>query len=169
MALRKFSIKASVFFTSAEYTSLPTMGQKGTFVPSSCDTASARAVLPVPGPPASSTARPDIFFARIRSTTTPQACRLANVRNKRSIHGKILWKQTYLTGGSLPDETCRILFGIAIRSQSKTLDVCMGCCAVLARVALDLADLHHDGERVGHQRSWDDCKSTEELLLMLFR
>ena len=73
MARLKFSISASVFLTSVEYTSLPTIGQKGTFVPSSCDTANARAVLPVPGPPANSTALPDIFFALMRSTTTPQA------------------------------------------------------------------------------------------------
>ncbi len=51
------------------------IGQKGTFVPSSCETAIAKAVLPVPGPPASRTARPDIFFDLIRSTTTPHACR----------------------------------------------------------------------------------------------
>lgn len=74
MALLKFSMSASVFLTSAENTSLPTMGQNGTFVPSSCDIANAKAVLPVPGPPASKTARPAIFFALIRSTTTPQAC-----------------------------------------------------------------------------------------------
>jgi len=73
IARRKFSISASVFFTSAEYISLPTIGQNGTFVPNSCDTASASAVFPVPGPPANSTARPDIFFALIRSTTTPHA------------------------------------------------------------------------------------------------
>jgi hypothetical protein len=48
MALRKFSIKISVFLTSDEYTSDPTIGQKGTFGPNSCDTARANAVLPVP-------------------------------------------------------------------------------------------------------------------------
>lgn len=74
MALLKFSMSASVFLTSAEYISLPTIGQKGTFVPSSWLTANANAVLPVPGPPASSTALPDIFFALTRSTTRPHAC-----------------------------------------------------------------------------------------------
>jgi len=74
IALLKFSISASVFLTSVEYISLPTIGQNGTLVPSSCDTASANAVFPVPGPPANSTALPDIFFALIRSTTTPHAC-----------------------------------------------------------------------------------------------
>ena len=73
IARRKFSMSASVFFTSAEYISLPTIGQKGTFVPSSWLTASASAVFPVPGPPASSTARPDIFFPLTRSTTRPHA------------------------------------------------------------------------------------------------
>lgn len=33
MARRKFSISTSVFFTSDEYTSEPTMGQKGTCTP----------------------------------------------------------------------------------------------------------------------------------------
>ena len=75
MARRKFSISASVFFTSALYTSLPVIRQKGTLVPSSWLTANASAVFPVPGPPASSTALPAIFFARIRSTTTPHASR----------------------------------------------------------------------------------------------
>jgi hypothetical protein len=73
IALRKFSINASVFLTSVEKISLPTIGQNGTLVPSSCDTASARAVLPVPGPPARSTALPDIFLDFMRSTTTPHA------------------------------------------------------------------------------------------------
>lgn len=52
MALRKFSMSTSVFLTSAEYTSAPTIGQKGTFVPSSCAMPKAKAVLPVPGAPA---------------------------------------------------------------------------------------------------------------------
>jgi len=75
MARRKFSIKISVFFTSLEYTSEPTIGQKGTFVPSSCAIPSASAVLPVPGAPAMSSARPAIFFCLIMSTTTPHASR----------------------------------------------------------------------------------------------
>jgi hypothetical protein len=75
MARRKFSISTSVFFTSDEYTSEPTIGQNGTFGPSSCAIASASAVLPVPGAPASMSARPAIFLVRISSTTTPQASR----------------------------------------------------------------------------------------------
>lgn len=35
MARRKFSISTSVFLTSDENTSEPTIGQKGTFVPNS--------------------------------------------------------------------------------------------------------------------------------------
>lgn len=35
MARRKFSIRTSVFLISVEYTSLPTIGQKGTLLPSS--------------------------------------------------------------------------------------------------------------------------------------
>lgn len=73
MARRKFSMRTSVFLISLEKTSLPTMGQKGTLGPSSCAIAKAIAVFPVPGAPAKSNARPDIFFDLIRSTTTPQA------------------------------------------------------------------------------------------------
>lgn len=49
------------------------MGQKGTLVPSSCDTASARAVFPVPGAPTSKRALPENFRDLMRSTTTPHA------------------------------------------------------------------------------------------------
>jgi hypothetical protein len=75
MARRKFSMSTSVFFTSEEKTSEPTIGQKGTLGPSSCASASASAVLPVPGAPASISARPAIFFERMSSTTTPHASR----------------------------------------------------------------------------------------------
>lgn len=44
MALRKFSISTSVFLISVEYTSLPTIGQKGTLLPSSWAIARAKAV-----------------------------------------------------------------------------------------------------------------------------
>ena len=46
IARLKFSIKISVFLTSELYTSDPTIGQKGTFGPSSCAIPSAKAVLP---------------------------------------------------------------------------------------------------------------------------
>ncbi len=52
MARLKCSMRTAVFLTSEEYTSEPTMGQKGTFLPSSCDMPSASAVFPVPGAPA---------------------------------------------------------------------------------------------------------------------
>lgn len=71
--LLKFSINTSVFFTSDEKTSDATMGQKGTFGPSSCAIARAIAVLPVPGGPASNKALPAIFLDLMRSTTTPAA------------------------------------------------------------------------------------------------
>uniref|UniRef100_A0A8W7PQA4 Uncharacterized protein n=1 Tax=Anopheles coluzzii TaxID=1518534 RepID=A0A8W7PQA4_ANOCL len=72
---RKFSISTSVFLISLLNTSEPTIGQNGTLLPSSWAIARAMAVLPVPGGPASSSARPDIFFDLIRSTTTPAASR----------------------------------------------------------------------------------------------
>ena len=58
IARRKFSISTSVFFTSDEKTSEPTIGQKGTF-----------------GAPASISARPAIFFVLISSTATPRDSR----------------------------------------------------------------------------------------------
>ena len=48
IARLKFSIKTSVFLISDEYTSDPTIGQKGTFDPNSCAMAKAIAVFPVP-------------------------------------------------------------------------------------------------------------------------
>ena len=71
--LLKFSISTYVFLTYEEKTSEPTIGQNGTLGPSYCATAKAIAVLPVPGGPAKSKARPAIFFALIRSTATPAA------------------------------------------------------------------------------------------------
>jgi hypothetical protein len=44
IALRNPPLNTSVFFTSPLNTSDPTIGQKGTFDPSSCDNANARAV-----------------------------------------------------------------------------------------------------------------------------
>ena len=68
----------SVFLTSAENTSDPTIGQKGTFGPSSYESAKAIAVFPVPGGPAHNIALPAIFFILIKSTTTPAALKLLN-------------------------------------------------------------------------------------------
>lgn len=71
--LLKFYMSTSVFLTSEEKTSDATIGQKGTLGPSSWAMANAMAVLPVPGGPARSSARPAIFFDLIRSTATPAA------------------------------------------------------------------------------------------------
>lgn len=73
IALLKFYIKTSVFFTSEEKTYDPTIGQNGTLGPSYWASANAMAVLPVPGGPAKSNARPAIFLALIKSTATPAA------------------------------------------------------------------------------------------------
>lgn len=77
MARLKFSISTSVFFTSALYTSLPTIGQNGTLEPSTLLIPIASAVLPEPGGPAKSNALPAIFFVRISYTTMPAASRAA--------------------------------------------------------------------------------------------
>lgn len=136
IALRKFSISASVFFTSAEYISLPTMGQKGTFVPSSWLTASASAVLPVPGPPASRTALPDIFFCFTRSTTKPHACKTVNTTPSRASY-----RAKYLSSCGLPDEPSTRRICMTIRPfQTQSLDMRVRSCPVLARIALHLAD-----------------------------
>lgn len=73
MARRKDSARTSVFFTSVLYTSEPTMGQNGTFEPSSWEMARANAVLPVPGAPTSRRARPENLRDLMRSTTAPHA------------------------------------------------------------------------------------------------
>ena len=51
-------MRTAVFFTSEEYTSEPTIGQKGTFLPSSWAMPSASAVFPVPGAPVNTQSRP---------------------------------------------------------------------------------------------------------------
>lgn len=71
--LRKCYIKTYVFFTYDENTYEATIGQNGTFGPSSWAMANAMAVFPVPGGPAKSKARPAIFFDLIKSTATPAA------------------------------------------------------------------------------------------------
>lgn len=64
MARRKCSMSTAVFLTSDEYTSEPTIGQKGTLLPSSCATPSASAVLPLPGAPARDEwAQPDLCIS----------------------------------------------------------------------------------------------------------
>eukprot|EP00984_Skeletonema_dohrnii_P028761 scaffold18862_cov129-Skeletonema_dohrnii-CCMP3373.AAC.1 len=75
MARRKCSIRISVFFTSELKTSEPTIGQNGTFGPSSWATPNANAVFPVPGAPANKSARPAILRDRIKSTMRPHASR----------------------------------------------------------------------------------------------
>ena len=83
IARLKFSINTSVFLISLENTSLPTIGQNGTYqnlgitllllhkllitlLPSSWAMAKAMAVLPVPGGPAIRIARPAILFAWLK-------------------------------------------------------------------------------------------------------
>ena len=70
MARLKCSMRTAVFLTSEEYTSEPTMGQKGTFLPSSCEMPSASAVFPVPGAPAGSR---EMFCHGVHYVTTGQS------------------------------------------------------------------------------------------------
>lgn len=78
------------------------MGQNGTLDPSSCDTAKARAVFPVPGAPTSRSARPENLRDLMRSTTTPHAysCYITFQMYSEG--------EPYLSGIRLPDETCTI-------------------------------------------------------------
>ena len=65
----KFSMSTSVFLTSEENTSEPTMGQKGTLVPSSWAMPSASAVLPVPGAPAAPL--PELVLLKLQGSWHP--------------------------------------------------------------------------------------------------
>lgn len=58
---------------TSEVITIPTLYYCTTLFPSSCAIARAMAVLPVPGGPASSRARPAIFLLLIISTTIPAA------------------------------------------------------------------------------------------------
>lgn len=40
-------------------------------------------------------------------------------------------------------EACGLSFGRPIRSESETFNVCMGSCAIVAALALDLGDIDH--------------------------
>lgn len=51
----------------------------------------------------------------------------------------------YLSCGNLADKASGLCVCIPIRLQPQALDVRMGCGAVIAFVALDLADLNHFG------------------------
>lgn len=51
----------------------------------------------------------------------------------------------YLSCGNLADKASSLCVRIPIRLQPQALDVRMGCGAVIAFVALDLADLNHLG------------------------
>ena len=77
IALRKCSASTAVFCTSLLYTADATMGVNGTALPRSLAMAMASAVLPVPGPPVSSTARPASLVARTKSVMIPHASRAA--------------------------------------------------------------------------------------------
>lgn len=100
----KFYIKTSVFLTSDENTSEPTIGQNGTLGPNSCAIARAIAVFPVPGGPANNKARPAIFLALIKSTATPAA------------YITLIY---YFSCNSLPDQSLRNLIRIPIIFQPK--------------------------------------------------
>jgi hypothetical protein len=103
-------------------------------VPSSWLTASARAVLPVPGPPASNTARPDIFFALTRSTTRPHALVLSVLLLDWGVH------PMYLTSCGLAYKPACRGRRATIARQTQAFDMAVGCGSGFARVALDFAD-----------------------------
>ena len=67
-------MSTAVFLTSLLYTSLPTMGQNGTLLPSSCATPSARAVLPVPGAPAQLLVCIEVWIARSKPRRMSRHC-----------------------------------------------------------------------------------------------
>mmetsp|Transcript_14481 Transcript_14481/g.39212 ORF Transcript_14481/g.39212 Transcript_14481/m.39212 type:complete len:214 (-) Transcript_14481:33-674(-) len=75
MALRKACVKASVFDISREKISEAAIMAKGVSSPRALAMPMAIAVLPVPGCPASSTARPAILPSRIMFRMTPAALR----------------------------------------------------------------------------------------------
>lgn len=52
-------------------------------------------------------------------------------------------RKSYLSSCHLPNKPPRLLIRISITLEAQSLDVRMGGCAVVALVALDLADLDH--------------------------
>ena len=120
MALRNASARTSVFFTSVLYTSDPTIGQKGTLTPSSCDTASASAVLPVPGAPTSKSARPANLRDLMRSTTTPHALEREHVLISTDMRERT---GAYLACDRLADEPSAFGRGDAFCVETEAFDV----------------------------------------------
>jgi hypothetical protein len=123
IALRNASAKTSVFLTSVLYTSDPTIGQNGTLAPSSCATANASAVFPVPGAPTSNNARPENFRDLMRSTITPQAYSNLSAMNVVTYNE---W-QSYLACIRLSNESSAVNVGKSFGSKAKPFYVGMGC------------------------------------------
>jgi hypothetical protein len=131
------SASTSVFFTSVLYTSDPTIGQNGTLMPSSCDMARAKAVLPVPGAPTKSSARPENFRDFMRSTTTPHAYKTTGKEIDQYLKRLNDWKrrewrrewikstayETYLPRIVLPDEPSSVRASQSLIAQSKPFDM----------------------------------------------
>lgn len=68
----------------------------------------------------------------------------------------------YLSCGNLADKASGLCVRISIRLQPQAFDVRMGCGAVIAFVALDLADLNHFGNAFPVSTSMVRKKETEK-------
>lgn len=143
------------------------MGQNGILVPSSWLMASARAVLPVPGPPASKTPRPAILWALMRSTTTPHAYE-SQCKGQSRIPIQMAWPchTSYLARCLLTHEPCSLLVGGARKRQTQAFDVGVRRGAIVATLVFDLAYLNHlareiSGNGFGRRMRWRDAEMKE--------
>lgn len=103
--------------------------------------ANAIAVFPVPGGPAMSSARPDIFFDLIRSSTIPAAYQYRNYLYYK-FSANTTKPQTHLARCLLAHQTAAHLERNTILVQSQTLDVTVRGDALCPDGAFNLFDLH---------------------------
>jgi hypothetical protein len=103
------------------------MAQKGTLTPSSCETAMASAVLPVPGGPASRSARPEKRDERMRWVVRPQAWQKWFTNRSLSVgfqgKGVGLGPSSHLPSLDLADKAGCGRDGVALLGQTEALAV----------------------------------------------
>lgn len=78
--------------------------------------------------------------------SAPEVSFLSNTEwrcESRPVSPVCKFKSSYLSGRNLADKASRIFLCVSISLQPKSLDVCMGGCAVIPLVALDFANLDH--------------------------
>lgn len=130
MARRKQLPKTSVFFTSPEYTSDPTIAQKGTLEPSSCDIAKAMAVCDQSFH-LGNAPQPFVITPKTTSTTHFACARWADQQQRPSrVSPHFQQAQMHsqrLSRATLSHETLRHVHRGPIVREAESFDMAVGC------------------------------------------